>query len=167
MKVTIGKTGVAISAVIILILLSLQVSWSAESTATQLVSIRVTPVSTIKVHGNPGLLEAYPTPDGSVYVAKDSSTSYSFFTTERNRKITGSLSQNTPQHTALKVKLHAPSGGSSAGDVQLSASPRDLVTGIATTIGKNLPITYTFLATKNAGTVPLTQYTVTYTITGE
>gem|GEM_PF-840503 len=167
MKKTACKTGIMISAAVILILLSFQPSWSADNTATQLVSIRVTPVSTIRVHGNPGLLEAFPTSDGSVYEAKDSSTSYSFFTTEKDRKITGALSQNTPQHTVLKVKLQAPSGSSSAGSVQLSTSPRDLVTGIAVTQGKNLPITYTFSATKDAGTVPMKQFTVTYTITGE
>jgi len=167
MKKKTMKTTAIISAAVILIIVSAQMSWGADNTATQLVSIRVTPVSTIKVSGNPGILEARPTEDGNASEAKDSSTSYSFYTTEKNRKITGSISENTPEHTALKVRLQAPSGGASAGDVQLSTSPRDLVTGIATNQGKNLPITYTFSATKDAGTVPLTQLTVTYTITGE
>lgn len=142
-------------------------SWAGNN-ATVVVSFKVTPISSIEVSGGPQLLEVFPhtTGDGT-YEARDGSTTYSFYTNEKRRVITGAVDQPTPDHTKLQVQLAAPSGGSSAGDVTLSTTPRVLVSGVGKERGTNLPIIYTFSATKEAGKVPLTRRTIVYTITGE
>ncbi|MGV8118141.1 MAG: hypothetical protein AB2L14_00105 [Candidatus Xenobiia bacterium LiM19] len=140
----------------------------AGNTATVVVSFKVTPISSIEVSGEPQTLEVFPNKNGDgTYEARDVSTTYSFYTNERRRVITGAIDQPTPDHTRLKVQLTAPSGGSSAGDVTLTTVPRVLVSGMGKERGTNLPIVYTFSATREAGKVPLTRRTIVYTITGE
>jgi len=67
----------------------------------------------------------------------------------------------------LQINLEAPIGAASAGDVTLSLSAADLVTGIANGSWSDLQITYTF--TVDPGTDPTAEdtRTVTLTITDE
>ena len=140
----------------------------AGNTATVVVSFKVTPVSSIEVSGEPTILEVFTNTTGQgICEARDSSTTYNFYTNEKNRVITGAVNQETPAQTKLQVNFAAPSGGVSAGDVTLTTTPKVLVSGVGKDRGTNLPITYKFSATKEAGKVPLTQRTIVYTITGE
>ena len=61
--------------------------------------------------------------------------------------------------------LAAPTGGTSAGDVQLKTTAADLVTGISTLAESNHTITYKFYAGIAAGIVASTTRTVTLTLT--
>lgn len=120
----------------------------------------------IFVSGNPGALvinAANPGLDPNSVI--DASTSYSIDITTSNKKITGAIDSAMPANTYLRVTLTAPSGASSVGQVTLSVTAQDLVTGLA--IGMNesgLNITYEFSASIQAGIVPSASKTVTFTI---
>jgi hypothetical protein len=62
------------------------------------------------------------------------------------------------------VTLTAPTGGSSAGQVLLSATAQDLVTGISTLAESGLTISYEFSADAAAGVIASAQKTVTFTV---
>jgi len=141
------------------------VSALAGTTATQTISLQVTPINEIAVNGNPGLMQVFTSRnEAGPREVIDSSTSYSFYSNERNRHITGVISEATPAHTTLKVRLAAPAGATSCGDVVLSTSPRVLVKDAGCKMGSALPIVYRFSATREAGAVPLTTRTVIFTI---
>ncbi|MDQ7826673.1 MAG: hypothetical protein RDV48_27975 [Candidatus Eremiobacteraeota bacterium] len=162
------RHGIAITAAAMALLFLLACPASAGSTASHQVSFSIAGLSMISVSGDPGPMEVLTAKDQKkTSEVTDASTSYSFFTNARSRKITGSLDRNTPPHTVLKVNLAAPAGATSLGEVSLSTSPSDLVTGAGKKTAKNLPITYRFQASGEAGKVPLTSRTVTFTITGE
>jgi hypothetical protein len=95
----------------------------------------------------------------------DSSTTYSVTTNGSNKKITGALDSNMPQYTTLKANLAAPTGGTSAGDVTLSATSSNLVTGISTLAEQGKTITYKFSAQPEAGTSINDSRVVTFTLT--
>ncbi|MDQ7826687.1 MAG: hypothetical protein RDV48_28045 [Candidatus Eremiobacteraeota bacterium] len=142
-------------------------AWAGDQ-ATHNVYISVPAIDQITVQGDPGIMEVFVSLNQSgAREVIDSSSSYSFFTNAKRRKITGTLDQNAPSYTMLKVNLAAPPGGTSLGDVSLSSSPKDLVVGVGKRTGKNLTITYKFAAEKEAGRVPLTRRTVTYTLCDE
>jgi hypothetical protein len=69
-----------------------------------------------------------------------------------------------PQYTKLEVQLAAPTGGSSAGYVELGVSDQNLVTGISKLSESGKTITYKFSAQAEAGTLS-GQRTVTFTLT--
>jgi len=130
----------------------------AADSATQIVTFEVLPVNDISVSNNPAPLRTIP---GSS--VSDTSTTYSISANGATKKITGQLDADMPPGTTLQINLEAPIGAASAGDVTLSLSAADLVTGIANGSWSDLQITYTF--TVDPGTDPTAEDTRTVTLT--
>lgn len=137
----------------------------AADNANQTITYQVQAINEISVSGNPGALIVITAVPGSQPTAvTDATTTYAITTNIASKKITGALNTAMPANTALKVTLVAPTGGSSAGQVTLTASAQDLVTGISTLAESGLAISYEFSATLAAGVVASAQKTVTLTV---
>jgi hypothetical protein len=137
----------------------------AADNVDQTVTYQVSAINEISVSGNPSALTVNAATAGSEPTAvTDASTTYAITTNQSSRKITGVLNSAMPSNTTLKVTLGAPTGGSSAGQVTLTASAADLVTGISTLAESGLSISYEFSATSAAGVVASAQKTVTLTV---
>lgn len=122
----------------------------------------------ITVSGNPGALIVNSATAGSdPDAASDATTTYGVDITTDNKKITGAINTAMPANTSLKVTLAAPSGATSVGQVTLSTSAQDLVTGLLNGTNENgLSITYEYSSTIEAGVISSSSKTVTLTITG-
>ena len=70
-----------------------------------------------------------------------------------------------PSGVTLKVNLANPTSATSNGDVSLSSTAQELVTGISKLNESGLSLTYTASATALAGVQSVAR-TVTYTVTG-
>ncbi|MGA1875949.1 MAG: hypothetical protein ACMUIA_10110 [bacterium] len=136
-------------------------------TATQLVTFEVQAIDAVSVSGDPGALVIGGAAAGSPPTsATDSTTSYAITTNQANRRITGAIDSAMPANTTLSINLAAPiASGTSAGDVSLSTTALDLVTGINALAESARTITYTFSATPAAGVIASTSRTVTLTLT--
>ena len=135
------------------------------TTATQTATYEVTSIDEISVSGNPGALTINTAVAGSQPTdATDATTTYAITTNNSTRKITGKINTAMPANTSLKVTLVAPTGGTSAGQVTLSVTDQDLVTGITKLAESGKTITYVFSATLAAGIVASASKTVTLTV---
>jgi len=138
----------------------------AASSSSQTVGVQVSAITEISVSGNPGALNvATATAGQDPDEVSDATTTYSITTNRDNLKITGALNTAMPTGTTLKLNLEAPTGATSAGDVSMSATAADLVTGITKKKGSSLQVTYKLSATVEAGVVSTTSKTVTLTLT--
>jgi len=136
------------------------------NTAQQTVTYEVTAINEVSVSGDPGNLVVNTATAGSQPTADtDATTTWAITTNESTKKMTGSINTAMPANTTLEVNLTAPTGGTSQGDVTLSTTAADLVTGISTVAESGLTITYTLSATISAGVVAQAQKTVTLTLT--
>jgi hypothetical protein len=149
------------------VLVLLAFGWAmAANTDNQTVTLQVDAINEIAVSGDPGALVVNTaTAGGEPDTATDNSTDYDITTNESSKRITGVLDSAVPANTELYIFLVAPTGASSAGDVLLTTSAADLVTGISTLAESNHTITYKFYASVAAGTVGSTTRTVTLTLT--
>jgi len=137
----------------------------AADNVNQTVTYQVSAINEISVSGNPGALIVNAATAGSEPTAvTDNSTSYAITTNQSSRKITGAINSVMPDNTTLKVTLVAPTGGTSAGQVTLSTTAADLVTGISTLAESGKTVTYEFSATASAGVVSSASKTVTLTV---
>ena len=137
----------------------------AASSVNQTVTYQVSAINEISVSGNPSALIVNSATAGSEPdAASDNSTSYAITTNESSKKITGAINTAMPSNTSLKVTLVAPTGGTSAGQVTLSTTAADLVTGISTLAESGNTITYEFSATASAGVISSANKTVTLTV---
>lgn len=136
-------------------------------TETQTVTYQVSAINEISVSGNPAALIVNTATAGSeLTAATDATTTYAITTNESNRKITGSIDSNMPDNTTLGVTLAAPTAaGTSVGQVNLTTTAQDLVTGISTLAEGSLTISYEFSATIAAGIIASASKTVTLTVT--
>ncbi len=138
----------------------------AANSANQTVTIQVSAINEVSVSGNPGALTVDSATAGSQpTAATDSGTSYSITTNGTGKKITGALNSAMPAGTTLSVNLVAPSGGTSAGAVNLTTSTQNLVTGISQVASSGHGITYSLSATVAAGEIASTTRIVTLTLT--
>ena len=121
----------------------------------------------ITVSGNPGSLVVSSAVAGSEPdEVSNATTTYAVDIITDNKKITGAIDTAMPANTALKVTLSAPSGANSVGQISLSATAQDLVTGLINgTNQSGMSITYVFSATVDAGVIISSSKTVTLTIT--
>jgi hypothetical protein len=122
-------------------------------------------INEITVTGSPSLTvssaEAGQEPTG----VTNSTSSCAITTNGTNKKITASIDSAMPAHVTLKVNVAAPSGsGTSQGDVILTTSAADVVTGISTEADSNMSITYKLDATVLAGVLSTDSVTVTFTL---
>jgi hypothetical protein len=140
----------------------------AANTATQTVTFQVDAISQLSVSGDPGALVISSATAGSdPSPATDNTTTYALTTNQSSQKIVGSIDSAMPSGVTLKVTLGAPTGGSSAGAVSLTASDQDLVTGISQVAESGKTIGYELDATVGAGVVSSDTRTVTFTLTAE
>ena len=138
----------------------------AGNTATQTVTFEVQAIDEISASGDPGDLTVSTATAGSEPDAvTDNTTTYAVTTNGSNKKITGEVDVAMPANTTLQVNLAAPTGGTSAGAVTLTATAADLVTAITETAESGMMITYSFSATVDAGIVASDTRTVTLTLT--
>ena len=137
----------------------------AGNSATQIVSYEVKAINELSVSSESVSLAVDSATAGSApTAATNSTTTYSITTNESDRKIVGALNTDMPSGVTLSVALAAPSGAASAGQVALSTTPADLVTGISTLNETGKAIAYELTATSAAGVVPSASKTVTLTI---
>ena len=152
-----------------LLLCLVLLAWGAAfagNTAQQTVTFEVQAIDEISASGNPAALVISTATAGSEPDdATDNTTTYAVTTNGTNKKITGAIDSAMPANTTLQVNLTAPTDGSSAGGVALSATAADLVTGITQKAESGLTITYTLSATVSAGIVASDSRTVTLTLT--
>jgi hypothetical protein len=133
------------------------------ATTQQTVSFEVQAINEIKLSGSPSLTISTATA-GNAPDAVTASASYAITSNEVNRKITVSLDEAMPSDVTLKINMDAPTNATSAGDVSLTTSAQNAVTGISTLNASGLGITYKLEATSAAGVVSSTSRTVTFTI---
>ena len=134
-------------------------------TATQVVQFQVNAINQIGVSGSPAPMVINSAIAGAAPTSVTAGgTSYAVTTNESNKKITASLDQALPVGVMLEVSLAAPTGASSRGDVSLTTSASDVVTGISATTASSLPITYRLSATSTVTMPAPTSRTVTFTI---
>jgi hypothetical protein len=86
-------------------------------------------------------------------------------TGETSKKLVGSLCSDMPSGLTLKAEASAPSGASSTGAQTITSTPADLVTGIHSVVGNDLPIAFTLDAAVGAGVVSQGARTFTLTLT--
>lgn len=136
------------------------------NSGTLSVSYEVKAINEIAVSGNPAALVISTAIAGSEPAdSVDTSTTYSITTNEASKKVTGVLSVNMPAGVTLKVQLTSPAGASSAGEVALSTTAADLVTGITKKAEGSKAITYRLQTTVASGVVSSSTRTVTFTLT--
>jgi len=81
------------------------------------------------------------------------------------KKLTAALNGAMPAGTALTMAVTAPTGGTSAGAVTLTALPQDVVTAIDGVAEADIAISYSFSATVAAGVIEETEKTIMVTLT--
>jgi hypothetical protein len=146
-------------------------SASAQASATQNLSLAVSPVYKIATSGNPGALTILDGTAGTDALSSvsDNSTTYSITQNVASTvKITANLDAALTSGYALTIDL-ASSKGTSAGAVDISnatsGSAVDVVTAISKGADAGQAIGYTFSALASAGTLSSTAKVVTLTIT--
>jgi len=136
----------------------------AGSSATQTVTYQVQAINEVSASGNPAALVVSAAMAGSQPgEVTNTATTYAI-TTNETKKITAAIDTAMPANVTLKINLTAPTGGSSAGDVTLTAVAADVVTGVSQVAESGKTITYKLSATVAAGVVASATKTVTLTI---
>ncbi|MGB2983334.1 MAG: hypothetical protein WBC63_05665 [Candidatus Bipolaricaulia bacterium] len=81
------------------------------------------------------------------------------------KKITAAIDTDMPSNVSLYLTLGAPTGGTSPGELLISATPADVVTAIETVAESTLSMTFRLSATVAAGVVASASKTLTLTLT--
>jgi len=100
--------------------------------------------------------------------ATDNSTATYALTTNAAtdaKKITAAIDTNMPANVSLYLTLGAPTGGTSPGELLISATPADVVTAIEMVAESALSMTFRLSATVAAGVVTSASKTLTLTLT--
>lgn len=144
----------------------------ASNTSTQTVSYEVKNINELDMIGNPDPLVIDTALAGyQPYSDTDNGTTYSITTNGSNKKITAKIDSAMPEHLTLKIKLDPPDTSSiSAGEIALTASSQDVVTGIGPVVASSIPILYTLCPTENDEIPPAPTSgtkTVTFTLTDQ
>jgi len=150
-----------------------------QDTASQTVTMRVSEICVIDVTGNPSTLIIVPPADGGAMPANPSdSSTYAQYTSvvaqEKTRSITAHWAAGDSAPSGCELRLVAtPAGGnqgSSAGEIILSTTPQNIVTGIRSCATGRGPsngarLTYTLVITDFESLVAGEEKTVTVTLT--
>jgi hypothetical protein len=137
----------------------------ASDTTGQTVTYEIQAINELAVSGSPDALIVNEAVAGAAPTAvSNTATTYDITTNQTTRKITGAINAAMPAGVTLTANLAAPTGGTSAGAVVLTATAQDLVTGISTLNETAKGITYGLSATSAAGVVASATKTVTLTI---
>jgi len=141
----------------------------ATNEDTQTVTFEVQAINELTASGDPAALTVSTATAGSEPDdASNALTTYSITTNETGKKITGQIDEAMPANVTLTITLAAPTGGSSAGAINISdGTVKDLVTSIDPVAEGGKTITYGLSATVAAGVVASDTRTVTLTLTDE
>jgi len=122
-------------------------------------------INEIEVTGSPNLTIASAIAGEQPQEVTDSSSTCAITTNGANKRITASIDVAMPAYVTLKVNVAAPSGsGTSQGDVTLTTSASNVVTGISHVADSSPTITYKLSATVQAGVLTTDTRTVTFTL---
>lgn len=144
---------------------SCNASLAATNVATQTVTFSIDPIAEISVSGDPAPLTTTSATAGSnPSDAMETSTFYAVTTNGSSEKVTVAIDSPMPTGTMLCINATPPTGATSMGDVDLSTSNQNLITGISKVAQANLQITYLFESTVAAGILPSTSRIVTFTL---
>jgi len=130
---------------------------------TQTLGYEVSAINELAASGNPAAMNVTAATAGSEPDAvTDTSTSYAITTNcaTDGKKITAVLDTVMPTGTTLKITLAAPSGGTSSGEITLTASAQDVVTAIDGVASSGHQISYELDATVAAGVVSLSKSSI-------
>ncbi|MGI6078906.1 MAG: hypothetical protein ACOYCB_12270 [Fastidiosipilaceae bacterium] len=137
----------------------------ASNTATQTVTFQVQAINEISLGEDPDPLIISTATAGSKPDSAQGTSTYAFTTNEEGKKITAKIDTAMPMGTDLYVELEAPTGGTSSGQVELTTTDNDVVTGIEHVAESGKTITYTFSADPTADVMESTATTtVTFTL---
>lgn len=95
--------------------------------------------------------------------AWDEGTTYSL-TSAATSSIEGQLDSPLPSGVTLRIQLEPPPGALGAGSVELTTTPRVLVSSIPAGTYSGLGVRYELRATVQAGVVPLSSRRITFTL---
>ena len=137
----------------------------AADTASHTVTVTVSAINEVSISGGNVSLAINSGSSSGPATASDATTADLLWSTnESNKKITVATSLATVDYP-LTVEALNVTGGTSGGQVTLSTTAQDLVTGISLTSG-TADLSYEASAAASAG-VGSNAHTVTYTITAE
>lgn len=148
-------------------LLCITLPLHAQSSAQQVITFEVKPITSIQVSANPQPLIVDRNELGSGTVSlQDNATRYSILTNQHNTKIVASISDPMPKGTRLLLAA-ASSIGSSSGTVDLSdaTAPVEMVSGIKRGIDRNQSLSYVIVADASVQRLDRQSRLVTLTIT--
>lgn len=138
----------------------------AGNTDTATVAFEVAAINEIDISGDPAAMTvSSATAGGAPNEVTNAATTYAVTTNGTSKKIQAKINSAMPSGVTLKVNLTAVTGGTSAGDVTLTASDQDTVTGITKLNESTKTITYKLSATSAAGVVAPGTRTLTLTLT--
>lgn len=95
----------------------------------------------------------------------DSTITYDITTNGSSKKITAAIDTAMPSNVSLKLDVTAPTGGTGAGQLTLSGTAQDAVTGVATVAEADISMSFELSATVAAGVVASANKTCTMTLT--
>lgn len=121
--------------------------------------------STLTLSGEPAPLVVSTAPAGGApSPVTASNTTYALSVADVASRVTVRLDTPLPPGVTLRVRMAAPPGATSAGDVTLSTTEQDVLRGIPAGNYAGLSITYTLQATPGAGVVPPSAPSVTFSV---
>jgi hypothetical protein len=138
---------------------------SASAQATQDVTINIQAINKISIAGGAHTMTINTATAGQAPDDVTWSTTWAITTNQSNSKVSASIGSDMPSGVTLKVNMANPTSATSNGDVSLSSTAAELVTGITQLNESGLSLTYTASATALAGVQSVAR-TVTYTVTG-
>lgn len=137
---------------------------ASAQTATQDLTINIQAINKIAVSGGAHTLTINTATAGNAPDDATWTTSWAITTNQSTMKVTASIGTDMPSGTTLILNMGQPTAATSAGNVVLEGSAKDIVTGITKLNESSLPLTYTVQATAAAGVQSISK-TVTYTVT--
>lgn len=152
---------------VLALLTTLPLAAQGQTTVTQTVTYEVQAINEIGLNTPLTLVINAATAGVLPDDATDDTTTYSITTNETGNKITARIDTAMPAGLVLKVRLDPPAQtGASTGEVTLTTTPQDVVTGIGPATASKIRIFYTLSAT--AAVAPTSgQRSVTFTLMDE
>jgi len=156
-----------IPALVSALLITLVITARAQTTVTQTVTYEVQAINEIGLNTPLTLVINTATAGALPDDATDDTTTYSITTNEAGKKITARIDTAMPAGLALKVHLDPPAQtGASTGEVTLTTTPQDVVTGIGPATASKIKILYTLSATSTVAPTS-GERSVTFTLMDE
>ncbi|MGE5581210.1 MAG: hypothetical protein ACM3X9_01590 [Bacillota bacterium] len=119
----------------------------AGSFTSQTVDFNVQAINEIATSGAPVIKKIATTvANAQTFNVISAIATYAITTNETGKKITGYLKSGLPEDASLLIMLEAPANATSVGNVKLTSTPSDLVTGVTKVAESGKLITYQFTA---------------------